>query len=63
MQNNPFSPLELYNLKNDPHEDKDLIAEQSAVANELKAALRLHIQRGGITPWQPPSASTPQNHK
>jgi arylsulfatase A-like enzyme len=63
MQNSPFSPLELYNLKNDPREEKNLVAEQPAVVRELSAALRLHIQRGGITPWQPPAASTPSNHK
>ena len=58
MQNNPFSPLELYNLKDDPHENNNLIAEQTKVANELGAALRLHIQRGGVVPWQPPVSPT-----
>ena len=59
MQNNPYSPLELYNLKNDPHEDHNVIAQNPAIANELKAALRFHIQRGGATPWQPPAATKP----
>ena len=36
-----------------------MIAQYPAIANELKAALRFHIQRGGITAWQPPAAPTP----
>ena len=55
LQNDPFSPLELYNLKQDPHEMNDLAATNKAVFNELAAALRSHIQRGGATPWQKPS--------
>ncbi len=54
LQNNPYSPLELYNLKDDPHEQKNLIKQQPRIARELEAALRAHIQRGGETPWQAP---------
>lgn len=54
MQNNPFSPLELYNLKDDPLETTNLAAKNRKVVNELSAALRAHIQRGGATPWQKP---------
>jgi hypothetical protein len=43
MQNDPFSPFELYNLREDPGEKHNVIAQQAAVANELKAALRAHI--------------------
>jgi len=52
LQNDPYSPLELYNLKNDPQEQEDLAAKQRKVFAELAAALRAHIQRGGGTPWQ-----------
>jgi len=52
MRNNPFSPLELYNLKDDPQERTDLASSQKKIVNELSAALRRHIQRGGATPWQ-----------
>jgi arylsulfatase A-like enzyme len=52
MQNNPFSPLELYNLKADPKEKANLATRNTKVLNELAAALRQHIQRGGATPWQ-----------
>lgn len=55
MQNTPFSPLELYNLKDDPQEKINLISRQPAIARELLGALRLHVQRGGAVPWQPPT--------
>jgi arylsulfatase A-like enzyme len=52
MQNDPYSPLELYNLKDDPQEAKNLAASETKVFTELAAALRAQIQRGGATPWQ-----------
>ncbi|MDP1799282.1 MAG: sulfatase-like hydrolase/transferase [Planctomycetaceae bacterium] len=55
MQNDPYSPLELYNLKDDPHEQQNLAATNKKVFNELSAALRAHVQRGGATSWQRPS--------
>jgi arylsulfatase A-like enzyme len=55
MQNDPFSPRELYNLKTDPKERTNLAATNKKMFNELSAALRQHIQRGGATPWQQPS--------
>jgi arylsulfatase A-like enzyme len=58
LQNNPFAPQELYNLRTDPSEEHNVIAENKQVAQELGAALRRHIQRGGQTPWQPPAAKT-----
>ena len=53
MQNDPFSPLELYNLKNDPQETTNLATKAPKVFNELSDALRKQIQRGGRTAWQP----------
>lgn len=55
LQNSPFAPLELYNLADDPREKHDLAASQKAKFNELSAALRVQIQRGGAVPWQPAS--------
>ena len=55
MQNSPFSPLELYNLKDDPQETTNLASTQKKVFNELSESLREHIQRGGVTPWQKPN--------
>jgi arylsulfatase A-like enzyme len=52
LRNNPFSPYELYHLGSDPGETRDLAAKHRDKVAELVAALRLHIQRGGKTPWQ-----------
>ena len=54
MQNDPYSPLELYHLKDDPQETTNLAAKAPKVFNELSAALARHIQRGGSFPWQHP---------
>lgn len=54
MQNDPFSPYELYNLKDDPHEKNNVASANKKIVNDLAAALRTHIQRGGATPWQKP---------
>jgi arylsulfatase A-like enzyme len=56
LQNEPYSPFELYNLKEDPQEQHNVAALNKAVLNELAAALRAHIQQGGTTPWQRPTA-------
>jgi arylsulfatase A-like enzyme len=55
MQNDPFSPLELYNLKADPQERTNLATTNKEKFNELSTTLRQHIQRGGGTPWQKPT--------
>lgn len=54
MQNDPYSPFELYHLKNDPQEQNNLAGKAPKVFNELSAALRQNVQRGGRTPWQKP---------
>ncbi len=54
MQNDPYSPLELYNLKNDPQETRNLAASETKVFHGMAAALRARIQRGGSVPWQAP---------
>lgn len=59
MQNTPYSPLELYNLKNDPQEKNNLIGKAPKVFKELSDALRQHVQTGGATPWQKPTTSHP----
>lgn len=54
MQNTPYTPLELYNLKDDPQEKNNLIGKAPKVFRELATALRRHVQIGGATPWQKP---------
>jgi len=54
LQNSPFAPIELYNLKNDPYETKDLAGSNKKMFSLLTERLRLHIQNGGRVPWQPP---------
>jgi arylsulfatase A-like enzyme len=54
MQNDPYSPLELYNLDDDPYEQRNLAAANPERVKELAGALRRHVQRGGSTPWQKP---------
>lgn len=52
LQNSPFAPLELYNLKDDPQEQNELSQKAPKIFNELSAELRKEIQRYGHIPWQ-----------
>lgn len=57
LQDSPFQPLELYDLKFDPQETTNLAAKNSGMRDELAAALRKQIQRAGAVPWQLPTQS------
>ena len=52
VQDSPFQPLELYNLKTDPWETTNVAAQQKKVFQEMSAALRVRVQQGGRVPWQ-----------
>jgi arylsulfatase A-like enzyme len=54
LQNNPYQPMELYNLKSDPMEKHDLINTEPEVFKAMNNLLMKHIQEGGKTPWQKP---------
>lgn len=55
LQNTPFEPQELYNLKQDPKEENNLAGKNRKIFNELTAAQRLQLQKYGTVPWQKPS--------
>jgi arylsulfatase A-like enzyme len=54
IQNTPFEPLELYNLKRDPLETEDLAGRERAVFQRLASKMRRNFQRAGRIPWQSP---------
>jgi arylsulfatase A-like enzyme len=51
MQNSPFEPLKLYNLKEDPKEQNPL-DRKHPMYNKLFSALRNHIIEAGAVPWE-----------
>ncbi len=51
VQNTPFEPLELYDLKQDPTE-KNPLPKNHKMYNQLSSALRNHIIESGAVPWQ-----------
>ncbi len=54
LQNSPFSPYELYNLRRDGLETHDLAASERDVYAGLMRSLMAHLQRAGRVPWQAP---------
>jgi arylsulfatase A-like enzyme len=51
VQNRPYEPMELYNLKDDPQEHKPLDRKHK-MYRTLFTALRSHIIEAGAIPWQ-----------
>ncbi len=54
VRNSPFAPGELFDLSQDPREERDLSKEEPNRLRAMSAALRIQTQRGGAVPWQPP---------
>jgi len=63
LHNSPFEPLQLFNLDQDPLEQRDLMASEPKVAQELTAALQLHLQQAGAVPWQQPQPTNSSTTK
>jgi len=63
LQNSPFEPMELYNLKDDPKEQKPL-GRKHPMYNKLFTALQSHISQAGAVPWQryPVNPNQPFTH-
>ncbi|MCP5522945.1 MAG: sulfatase-like hydrolase/transferase [Verrucomicrobiales bacterium] len=55
VQNTPFEPWQLFNLVEDPGEERDRAAAEAGVRWDLTRILMRHIQRAGTVPWQPPA--------
>ncbi|MBT7957704.1 MAG: sulfatase-like hydrolase/transferase, partial [Akkermansiaceae bacterium] len=51
LQNSPFDPMVLIDLKTDPYEKNPLPAE-GKIAKELTGKLMQHMQKSGSIPWQ-----------
>jgi len=51
VQNGPFEPMQLYNLKDDPQEQNPL-DKKHKMYQKLFTALRDHIIEAGAVPWQ-----------
>jgi len=51
LQNSPFEPLQLYNLKDNPQENQPL-DKKHKMYQKLFTALRNHILEAGAVPWQ-----------
>ena len=54
LQNTPFSQAELYNLQDDPLEQRDLRTSNPQQFRQMIQQWMLHTQEGGRTPWQGP---------
>jgi len=52
LQNSPYQPMELYNLREDPKEEHNVIEQHQQIYQKLNGLLMSYIQEGGKTPWQ-----------
>lgn len=60
LQNSPFEPFKLFNLREDPLEEHDLAEQEPRLASSLSRALRLRVQKAGAVPWQPGPPPRPE---
>lgn len=57
LQNDPYSPRELYHLASDPGETTNLAEQAPDIFREMASALQAQIQKAGAIPWQAPAAT------
>ena len=60
LQNSPFEPFKLFNLREDPQEKHDLAEQDPETVSRLSRTLRRRIQKAGAVPWQPAPAPQPE---
>lgn len=60
LRNDPYNPFELYDLRSDPGETRNIASQHADRVRELSEALREQVRRGGRVPWQPPRDSGPR---
>ena len=60
LQNSPFEPFKLFNLRADPLEEHDLAEQDPGMVSRLSRTLRLRIQKAGAVPWQPGPPPQPE---
>ena len=60
VQDSPFAPLQVFNLRTDPEETKNVAGNEPEVFKALSAELRRQVQRGGTIGWQKPDAPRPE---
>ena len=59
VQDSPFAPIEMYNLKDDPKETIDLASKEKSIFSNLSVLLRRQVQKAGGVPWQAPEKLAP----
>ncbi len=58
LQNDPFERYQLYDLEDDPLEQRDVADGNKQVVAMLSAILRQHVQQAAQVPWQRPVRAT-----
>lgn len=60
LQNSPFEPFKLFNVREDPLEEHDLAEQEPGVVSRLSRALQGRVQKAGAVPWQPGPPPQPE---
>jgi arylsulfatase A-like enzyme len=52
MQNTPYDPIQIFNIKNDEYEENPLNSSEVEIYQEIRFQLQDHIRKAGAIPWQ-----------